>query len=53
MVLEHRPTFDQRKLTMKFFGVGVVTLIMLLTVGYMLGVIYPGFGNTLKAKIGA
>ncbi len=37
---------------MKLFGVGVITLVMLLAVGYMVGVLYPGIGAGLKAKIG-
>jgi hypothetical protein len=36
----------------KLFGVGLVTLLMILAVGYMVGVLYPGIGSSLKAKVG-
>lgn len=37
---------------MRVFGVGLLTLIMILVVGYMVGVLYPSFGQSLKAKLG-
>ena len=37
---------------MRLFGVGLVTLVMILAVGYMVGVMFPGLGQTLKSKVG-
>lgn len=37
---------------MRIFGIGLVTLIMILAVGYMVGVTFPGVGQSLKAKLG-
>jgi hypothetical protein len=30
---------------MKVFGVGLISLVMILAVGYMIGVLYPGIGK--------
>jgi hypothetical protein len=36
---------------MKIFGISLLTLAVIITVGYMLGVTMPGFGKTLVAKV--
>lgn len=37
---------------MKIFGIGIVTMVVLLFLGYMAGVMFPGLGNAVKSKIG-
>lgn len=37
---------------MRLFGVSLVTLVMILAVGYLVGVMYPALGNSTLTKIG-
>lgn len=37
---------------MRVFGISLITLVMILAVGYMVGITFPGIGNGLKAKLG-
>jgi hypothetical protein len=37
---------------MKLFGVSLVTLLMLLAVGYLVGAMYPSIGQGIFSKAG-
>jgi hypothetical protein len=37
---------------MRPFGVSILTLLMIIAVGYFLGTMYPGVGTNLLQKVG-
>lgn len=37
---------------MRVFGISLLTVVMILAVGYMVGVTFPGIGSGLKSKLG-
>ena len=49
--MEHGFTHYQGDNLMRIFGIGIVTFVLVLLAGYLVGVMAPGAGNSLFSKL--